>query len=139
MLTRTAKVFRQENKTLFSDSESESEYVDSDIEDLDQEQSFTEREESDLNSLNFEKVEKERKCSGRPSRLRRAYYDLPKPDFVDIGTIKGLLSKILKKTVFINAVRSRYSDLFSRAREESEHLCHFRLIVSGLKKFVMLS
>ena len=58
MLTRTAKVFRQENKTLFSDSESESEFVDSDIEDLDQEQSITEREESDLNSLNFEKVEK---------------------------------------------------------------------------------
>ena len=44
-----------------------------------------------------------------------------------------------KKTVFINAVRSRYPDLFSRAREEAEHLCHFRLIVSGLKKFVMLS
>ena len=58
MLTRTAKVFRQENKTFFSDSESESEYVDSDIQDLDQEQAITEREESDLNSLNFEKVEK---------------------------------------------------------------------------------
>ena len=35
MLTRTAKFFRQENKTLFYDSESELEYVDSDIEDLD--------------------------------------------------------------------------------------------------------
>ena len=32
------------------------------------EQFETEREEPDLNSVNFEKVEKEQKYSGRPSR-----------------------------------------------------------------------
>ena len=88
-----------------------------------------------MNSLNFEKVEKERMGSGRPSRLRRTYYDLPKPDFVDIGTIKG----ILKKKRCLLTQWGQVTRTCFRAREETAHLCHFRLIVSGLKNFVMLS
>ena len=48
----------------------ESDYEETDREDFDYEQYKNERENFDLNSLNFEKVEKERKCSGRPSRAK---------------------------------------------------------------------
>ena len=55
MHSSAEKVFRQKNQALLSDSKSESEYEDLDIKHLDLEQSDNERENPDLNSVNFEK------------------------------------------------------------------------------------
>ena len=70
MHSLAAKVFRRRKPSAFFCLTIESDYEESDREDLDYEQSKNERENFDLNSLNFEKVEKERKCSGRPSRAK---------------------------------------------------------------------
>ena len=89
MLTPAAKQFRRENEILFSESESESEYEDSDNETSEPE---IEREEDVPVSLTFEKVENERKCTGRPSRLRGAHIDLPKsipPKTIPLKLFRG--------------------------------------------------
>ena len=86
MLTPAAKQFRRENEILFSESESESEYEDSDNETSEPE---IEREEDVPVSLTFEKVENERKCTGRPSRLRGAHIDLPKSRTISEETFES--------------------------------------------------
>ena len=71
MHSLAAKVFRRRKPSAFSVSKIESDYEESDREDFDYEQSKNEIGNFDLNSLNFEKVEKERKRSGRLSRAKR--------------------------------------------------------------------
>ena len=58
MHSLAAKVFRRRKPSAFFCLEIESDYEESDREDFDYEQSKNERENFDLNSLNFEKMEK---------------------------------------------------------------------------------
>ena len=82
MTSRSAKQFRRENLILFSDSEDESESDDSEDEFQDQNlydcEPESDNESIAVNDLKFEKVEEEKKKSGRPSKLRGAYQNLPK-------------------------------------------------------------
>ena len=80
MTSQSAKQFRRENLILFSDSEDESDNSDDEFEtqDLYDCESESDNESVAVKDLKFEKVETEKKKSGRPSRLRGAHKDLPK-------------------------------------------------------------
>ena len=83
----------------------------------------------------FRKIEKERKCSGRPSKPPFcAKCVIAQAKIVYLGTIEGLLSKNLKNRGNFMQWGLKYSDLFARASRKAEHMCHFRLIVSEWKK-----